>query len=79
MKTKIVRRCWIYVEVLKYYCCMINWRTKKNQRYYSNHEHEKSKKNYTKSPYKYQRRPMHSKSNEYIYNYLIGNTHYWKM
>jgi len=22
---------------------------------------------------------MHSKSNEYIYNCLIGNTHYWKM
>jgi len=30
---------------------------------------------YTKSPYKYQCRPMHSKSNKYIHNYLSGNTH----
>jgi len=60
--------------MFKYLSITVVWLTeqRKNLRYYSSHEHEKSKKNYTKSPYKYQRRPMRSKSNKYIHNYLIG-------
>jgi len=51
--------------MFKYLSITVVWLTeeRKNQRYYSNHEHEKSKKNYTKIPYKYQRRPIHGKSN----------------
>jgi len=37
--------------------------------------YKQSPKNYTRSPYKCQCRSMHSKSNKYIYNYLIHNTH----